>query len=431
VNHGSTLAGVIQGGTVELEAGHGSRVALKGSARTAKLTGNFSSRLPLGELTVEGADVRLSHGSSATVRATNKLDYRLASSSSLKYHGNPTIGTSSTSQGSSAGAVRPGDDRPADGTRKAVEAELEAGQGRRRPAGTARSGGDGDQIITINLRSAWDGGGIFTINQTNHPAGATIEGSGRSATKTVDVRDFTAIQIERLLVADVTRADSFGVSLTADDNVLGLIEVVREGSTLRIRLAPGSYRLRERPRASIRLPALTEIAIAGAARATIQGFESDRPFRGRVSGASKLEGSIRAGDVDLGASGASTVSLRGSARGAKLSASGASRLELADWQIDGEKLLIDVSGASTARLRGTARAAVLSAQGASRLALADLALEAAEVVLAGASNATVRVKSLLDYDVSSASHLEYLGEPTIGQAKRTGASSVARRRQGA
>ena len=92
--------------------------------------------------------------------------------------------------------------------------------------------------------------------------------------------------------------------------------------------------------------------------------------------------------------------------------------------------MIDVSGASTARLRGSARAAVLRAHGASRLALADLALEAAEVVLAGASNATVRVKNLLNYDLSSASRLEYLGEPTIGQAKRTGASSVSRQRPG-
>jgi len=38
---------------------------------------------------------------------------------------------------------------------------------------------------------------------------------------------------------------------------------------------------------------------------------------------------------------------------------------MADWQVDGEKVTIDLSGASTARLRGSARAAVLHAQGAS------------------------------------------------------------------
>ena len=85
VHHGSTLAGVIQGGHVELEAEHGSRATLDGSARIAKLNGGFSSQLSLGDLTVEAADVHLGHGSSATVHATNKLDYRLEFSSNLKY----------------------------------------------------------------------------------------------------------------------------------------------------------------------------------------------------------------------------------------------------------------------------------------------------------------------------------------------------------
>ncbi len=111
-----------------------------------------------------------------------------------------------------------------------------------------------------------------------------IEGSGRRATKVVDIKDFTAIRIERLIDADVTRGESFKVTLTADDNILERIEANREGSTLRIRLAEGNYRLAEPPRASIVLPALEAIEIAGAARAKVQGFESDRPFRAGRAG---------------------------------------------------------------------------------------------------------------------------------------------------
>ncbi len=418
LHHGSTLTGVIQGGTVELEAGHGSRASLKGSARTARLTGNFSSQLPLGELTLEGADVHLGHGSSATVNATSKLDYHLDFSSNLKYHGNPTIGTSSKSHGSSARTIRPGDE--------AAEKPSAARQDQRRPSGTARSARRGDEIITIDLRSGGNGGRTIWINQAGGPAGV-IEGSGRKATKTVDVKDFTVIKIEHTLQADVTRADAFQVRLTADDNILDRIEVVREGSTLRIGLARGSYRLQESPRASITLPILDEIDLSGASRATIQGFASDRPFHARTSGASTLEGSIRAGDIDFDISGASTLKLGGSARGARMLASGASKLELAGWQVNGEKLILDVSGASSVRLGGSARAASLKAEGASQLHLADLVLEAADVVLDGASSATVRVKSLLNYDVSSASTLVYLGEPTIGKARKTGMSSVSHR----
>jgi hypothetical protein len=110
-----------------------------------------------------------------------------------------------------------------------------------------------------------------------------------------------------------------------------------------------------------------------------------------------------------------------------LDASGASTLNLAEFAVGAEKVMIETSGASTVRLRGTAKAAVLKATGASQLRLADLALDAADIVLEGASNAAIQVKELLRYDVTSASHLEYRGEPTIKQAKKTGASSVSHR----
>jgi hypothetical protein len=267
---------------------------------------------------------------------------------------------------------------------------------------------------------------------TNQDESRTIVGSGKPATKRWDLADFTAVAIGNSFRATVTRADRFEVTVTVDDNVLEHVQVAKEGPRLQVQLERGwTYRLSpDTLKVAITLPLLESIDLSGATRGTLEGFASDRALRARVSGASTLEGSIRSGDVDIGVSGASTISLRGSARGARLSASGASQLKLTDWPVEGEKVMIDLSGASTARLRGSARAAVLHAQGASRLVLGDLALEAADVVLSGASSATLRVKGLLNYEVTAASHLDYLGEPTIGQAKKTGASSVSRRRPG-
>ncbi len=419
IHHGSTLAGDVRGGTVDLEAEHGARVILKGSGRTAKVVGGHSTKFLLGGLAVEAADVRLGHGSSATVRAANKLDYHVESSSSLRYHGSPTIGASSKSRGSSARAIGP--DEVSD---KAAEEAREAGRDRRR---AARTGWDGDRWITINLGSWGHDGHHITVGPRTDPA-TILEGSGQPATKAVDVKDFTSIQVAQSIQADVIRADSFRVSLTADDNLLERIQAVRDGSTLRIGLAPGSYRFRERPRASITLPILERIDVTGASRASVRGFESDRPFLARANGASTLEGAIKAGDADFDAGGASTIKLQGSARVARLHAGGASTLELADFAVSGEKLMIEADGASTVRLRGSAKAAVLMASGASQLKLAELALDAADIELNGVSNASIQVKELLSYDVSSASHLEYRGEPTIHKAGKTGGSSVSHRR---
>ncbi len=403
VAHSGTLAGTVQGGVVNLKAEHGAGVTLKGSAQSAAITGGHSGRFSLGELTLDAADVRLEHGSSATVDAKRKLDYRLNHSSHLKYLGNPTIGRSSAGRESSAQAIRAEDLKDAAGAAPATKpAEADGRE-------------DGSETITIHLNN----------NQSSrHDA---IEGSGQRITKTVDIKDFTAIRIDRLIVADITRADSFGVSLTADDNILGRIETIKEGSTLRIRLAEGNYRLRERPHATITLPALDAIDLDGASKATIQGFASDRPFRTRISGASALEGSIQAGDVDFNISGASTVALRGAARSARLVANGASKLDLAGLSLKAENVKVDVEGASSVHLGGSAQSAVLKAEGASRLALADLVLETADVTLTGASNATVQAKRSLNYELHAASRLEYSGQPTIGKAERHSASSVSHR----
>jgi RNA polymerase sigma-70 factor (ECF subfamily) len=54
-------------------------------------------------------------------------------------------------------------------------------------------------------------------------------------------------------------------------------------------------------------------------------------------------------------------------------------------------------------------------------------VDAADVELDGASSAVIRVTDLLGYQVNSASHLEYLSEPTIKEAGKAGASSVSQR----
>ena len=143
VEHASTLSGEIRGGLVELDAEHGARATLKGAAGTAKVTGGFSSTLQLRDLTVEVAEVELSHGATATVHATKKLDYDVEFASRLKYLGNPEIGRSSKSHGASAGSAGP-DDRPDDGTEKPANADRE----RQR----------------TSLRARWDGDGFYSIS---------------------------------------------------------------------------------------------------------------------------------------------------------------------------------------------------------------------------------------------------------------------------
>ena len=73
--------------------------------------------------------------------------------------------------------------------------------------------------------------------------------------------------------------------------------------------------------------------------------------------------------------------------------------------------------------------APLAIEAGDAAAAAEVALdtfEAADVELQAASRAACRVERLLDYDLNSASHLEYSGNPKVGKAKKTRESVVVR-----
>ena len=81
-------------------------------------------------------------------------------------------------------------------------------------------------------------------------------GSGNPAVKTWDFADFNRVQINSTFRAEITKGTAFKVTTTADDNVLPHVRVIKEGTTLKITLASGSYRLKDHPKAEITLPTL-------------------------------------------------------------------------------------------------------------------------------------------------------------------------------
>ena len=109
----------------------------------------------------------------------------------------------------------------------------------------------------------------------NDGAKDRIVGSGVPAVKTWDIADFKRIEIKSTFRAEITKGSTFKVTTTADDNVLPHIRVVKEGPTLKISLASGSYELKSRPKAEITLPALVGLDVSGASKATLKGFQSE------------------------------------------------------------------------------------------------------------------------------------------------------------
>ena len=114
---------------------------------------------------------------------------------------------------------------------------------------------------------------------------------------------------------------------------------------------------------------------------------------------------MAAGNVDLGASGASQIT---------------GDLSAADVNID-------LSGASSVQLEGSGDDAVIKASGASSAKLAGFEVNNVDVNLSGASSGTINMDGRLDADLSGASSLSYIGEPTMGNINTSGASTLSKK----
>jgi CubicO group peptidase (beta-lactamase class C family) len=212
----------------------------------------------------------------------------------------------------------------------------------------------------------------------------TIIGSGKLVTKEFKVADFSSVEASHAFQVDITKGDSYSASITVDDNVVPFATVLKEDTALHIRLdAQNKSFQKVTLKAAVTMPSLTGIALSGASRATLKGFDSAKDFTVTLSGASQLAGDIKAANAKLTVIGAAKVNLTGSAQTGTLEASGASTLELKDFVLGN-----------------------------------------ADAHLSGASRATLNVRDKLDYDLSGASHLTYRGNPTIGKKKLSGASRV-------
>ncbi|MFC1965289.1 GIN domain-containing protein, partial [Chloroflexota bacterium] len=75
---------------------------------------------------------------------------------------------------------------------------------------------------------------------------------------------------------------------------------------------------------------------------------------------------------------------------------------------------------------GSANNIIANVSGASRFNLGGFIVNNANVTFSGASKGTVNLNGRLDANLSGASKLSYVGEPTMGTIKTSGGSSLGK-----
>jgi len=191
----------------------------------------------------------------------------------------------------------------------------------------------------------------------------SLTGSGNVVTQEKDITGFDRLEVSEGFQVDVSQGDSFSVVIRVDEDLLDDLQVVKEGSTLKIGLKPGgSYNLKNVTlEADVTMPELT--------------------------GADLVSGSHLTGDVEIG------------------------------------NVAFNLSGGSHVTLSGSAGNLMIDAGGGSHANLADLVVVDANVEARGGSHATVNPSGRLDAVAKGGSHVTYLGSPTLGTIDTDGSST--------
>ena len=215
-----------------------------------------------------------------------------------------------------------------------------------------------------------------------------ITGSGNVVTQEEPITGFDKVDISYSFDVNISQGESFSVVIRADDNLVEHLQVVKQGSTLKIGLKPNSPDIRSATlQVEVTMPELTGLDMSGSSHATITGFKSAQALIVDADGASHLQGDIEADTVSFNIGGSSEVILTGSA----------------------QNLIME------------------EAAGRSVVDLTDFPVVDASVKAGGKSQVTVNVSGRLDVDASNGANVYYLGNPTLGTIDTTGSATVERK----
>jgi hypothetical protein len=213
-----------------------------------------------------------------------------------------------------------------------------------------------------------------------------LVGSGNIETQEKPLTGFDRVEASHVFQVEINQGEEFSVIVRTDDAVSEFVQVTKQGNTLKLGLNPDrTYTFKNVTlEATITMPELTGVSLSGASRARVTGFKSTRDLDLDISGASSVEGDIEAGAVTCELSGSSTVNLDGSTDDLTVKASGGSIVKLSEFPAAN-----------------------------------------ADIEASGASTVTVNVNGTINANVSGASRVYYVGNPTLGTVDTSGAASIS------
>lgn len=221
--------------------------------------------------------------------------------------------------------------------------------------------------------------------------GDLVKGSGQAKTERRAVTGFQAVAVAGAIDLEVRQTGQEGVAVSADDNVLPLIETVvengRHGPTLQIRFKKGTrVQTRTPVKASVDVARLSAIAAAGA------------------------------GQVQVGALKTATMNL-------SVAGSGDVQFE----SLTSDALEVRIAGSGSVRAKGAAGKATLSISGSGDIDLMPLVSDEVSIKIAGSGDAKVTANKSLTVSIAGSGDVLWTGDARDVRQSVAGSGSVKRR----
>jgi len=211
-----------------------------------------------------------------------------------------------------------------------------------------------------------------------------IRGSGKIVSEKRSLSGFTGIDAGGAIELQVTQGNNFSVEVQTDDNIMPFVQTTVEDGTLHIFTKDHSDINETTIIVKVSLPKLESLALSGASKGTASQVNTD--------------------DLHLKVSGASKLSLEGTAKKVDITASGASKLSINGTAVD---VACKVSGASSVKAQ-------------------EFKAQNVKVDCSGASKSQVYASSTIAIDASGASSVAYSGTATVTSQETSGASSISK-----
>ncbi len=222
------------------------------------------------------------------------------------------------------------------------------------------------------------------------PAQARTVGSGNLVTESRNVGEFQAVTQQGSIHIVIRQGDTTSVQVTADDNLLPLLETVvedgREGPTLRVRFRRGE-RISTRSKLQVQLvtPRLVAVTSSGSGDIDVLGLQT--PKLGVV-------------------------------------VSGSSDIKLQDLKTD--ELEVRIAGSGDVQGNGRARTLGVRISGSGDVKMPEMRAEDVQISIAGSGDAAVHADKTLRVRIAGSGDVRYSGDAQVDSSV-AGSGSVRKR----